>query len=262
MYAVTAGALDAWRHIFAQVSRDTDVLLDFIEYPAPAPLERLWSRPDLGAVFMCGWPYTMAGYRHRLIAAPVPAAERYGGQPVYFTDFVVKRDSVYRRLADTFGESLAWTAAHSHSGYNAVRYHLLAYRTSTRTHLYSETVGPVLTPEGALRSVLEDRVSVAPLDSWVRDIWLVHNDERVLKCRVVESSEYAPIPPLVASPRTDAETCNRLREAFLAIHHIQDMRPHLESLALSRFCEVNPTDYRVIAQRAEHAIQAGYPVPA
>jgi ABC-type phosphate/phosphonate transport system substrate-binding protein len=262
MYAVTANAADAWKYIFKRVSRESGVALKIIDYPAPAPLEKLWERPDLGAVFMCGWPYTMAGYRHRLIAAPVPAPERYQGQPVYFTDFVVKRESRYRSLADTFGETLAWTVAHSHSGYNAVRHHLLAYRTAESPHLYGETVGPVLTPTGAVQSVLEGQAQVAPLDSWVLDIWRVQHDKRSFHCRVIESSEPAPIPPLVASPQADATACRYLQEAFLEMHRSENVKPYLKSLALSHFCKVDPPDYRVIAQRAQQAFQAGYPEPA
>ena len=40
------------------------------------------------------------------------------------TDFLVRADGPRQRLEDTFG-GIAYSTKHSHSGYNAARYHLL-----------------------------------------------------------------------------------------------------------------------------------------
>ena len=41
----------------------------------------------------------------------------------------MQAESPFRTLGDTFGHRLAYTIPSSHSGYNAVRHHLLRYRT-------------------------------------------------------------------------------------------------------------------------------------
>ena len=61
-----------------------------------------------------------------LLCAPVMAAPRYGGRPVYFTDVVVRRDHPARAFADLRGAAWAYNDDGSHSGYNVVRHHLLA----------------------------------------------------------------------------------------------------------------------------------------
>jgi hypothetical protein len=77
MYAVTPAVTNAWRSFFAWLSERSGVALTYLENAAPAPLEELWSRDDLGAAFMCGFPFASAPQRPRLVAAPVPSSPRY-----------------------------------------------------------------------------------------------------------------------------------------------------------------------------------------
>ena len=55
----------------------------------------------------------------------------------------MRADSACRTLEDTFGGCLAYSAEHSHSGYNAARFHLLPYRTPARPTLYGRLLGPL-----------------------------------------------------------------------------------------------------------------------
>src|SRR5262249_35649488 len=132
MYGSSPTMSRAWREFLTWISSTSRVDLDIIEHAYPAPLDELWERPDMGCVFMCGYPWALRHDRPRLLASPVPSPPRYGNQPVYFTDFVVRADSAFKTLEDTFGRRLAYSIENSHSGYNAARYHLLAYRTPAR----------------------------------------------------------------------------------------------------------------------------------
>src|SRR5258708_149357 len=142
MYSVAPGAAAAWRRLFEWVAAESGVPLEIIDHAFPAKLEELWERPDLAATFICGLPFAKDPRALAPIVAPIPAPARYGGKPIYFTDFVVKMESQFHTLADTFGHRLAYTIPSSHSGYNAVRHHLLRYRTPEHPRLYAETVGP------------------------------------------------------------------------------------------------------------------------
>ena len=53
---------------------------DYVPYPAPQPLETLWARPDLGCVFMCGYPVALQLAGVVPIAAP-DTARRVGRRP-------------------------------------------------------------------------------------------------------------------------------------------------------------------------------------
>lgn len=258
MYAVAPSASAAWRRLFEWVAARAQVAMEVIDHPYPAALEALWAREDMGCVFMCGFPYARRDRRPQLIGAPVPSPARYGGRPIYCTDFVVRAESPYQRLEDTFGGRFAYTTEGSHSGYNAARHHLLAYRMTERRMLYAEVVGPLITPRRAVEAVLGGHADVAPVDSYSLDLMRRHARELVSSVRVLASTIAAPIPPIVASPDTPAEVCARLRETLAAAHRSPDLSPLLETLLLSRFDPVQPADYEVLVQRARLAEEAGY----
>src|SRR5689334_2142257 len=73
MYAVTPEVEEAWRGLLGHVTAEAGVTLDYLAYPAPQPLEALWARPDLGCVFMCGYPIALGLADVLPIAAPIPA---------------------------------------------------------------------------------------------------------------------------------------------------------------------------------------------
>src|SRR6266536_1229138 len=132
MYASSASLSAAWNSLLAWVSAVSDVDLEVIEHPYPAPLDDLWQREDMGCVFMCGYPWALRRDRPVLLASPVPSPPRYGGRAVYVTDFIVRAEGPHTTLADTFGGAIAYSTEHSHSAYNAPRYHLLAHVTPAR----------------------------------------------------------------------------------------------------------------------------------
>jgi ABC-type phosphate/phosphonate transport system substrate-binding protein len=262
MYNVTQTAGDAWRELFAWVGRRTGLPVEVIDHPAPAPLEALWRRPDLALVFMCGWPFSQATPQPRIVAAPIPSPGRYGGRPIYFTDFVVRRDKGLKRLEDTFGGCLAWTLENSHSGFNAPRYHLLRYRSPESPVLYRQVHGPVVTPAAALASVIEARADVAPLDSYALDLIGAHDPGRLAGTVALDSTEPAPIPPLVASPGTDADAVDAMRAALLDAARCREVADVLAALCLKGFSTVHPSDYELVAERDRIARASGHPYPA
>ena len=166
MYAVTPQVEAAWRELLQQVADDAGVRMSYFSYPAPQPLEQLWARPDLGAVFMCGFPIATQLAPVTPIAAPIPRAAWAAGRARYRSDLIVHRDSSFQTLEETFGGRAGFTVAHSHSGFNAFRHHLLRYRTRARPRLYSQMQGDLITARRVLDSVRERRIDIGPLDSY------------------------------------------------------------------------------------------------
>ena len=145
MYAVTPEVEDAWRGLLERITAEAGVALRYVSYPAPKPMEDLWRRPDLGCVFMCGYPIALKLAPVVPIASPIPHADWAGGRAVYRSDLIVRADAPYATLEDTFGGRAGWTVAHSHSGFNAFRHHLLGFRTQERPRLYRDMVGDLVT---------------------------------------------------------------------------------------------------------------------
>jgi len=261
MYNVTTEAVTAWEMLFDHVAKTSGVALNFIEYPAPASLDKLWTRADLGCVFMCGWPYSVAKAKPKIIAAPIPVGSRYHGQAIYFTDLIVRKDAGYNSLEDTFGGRIGWTTENSHSGFNAPRNYLLKFRTSERTRLYAESIGKLLTPANSLESVVSGKVDIAPLDSFALDLIRQHEPERLEAVTIIATTSAAPIPPIIASNGLSQDVINNLRHSFLSLGQDEKMSGVLNSLGLLGFTYIAPKAYSLAKQWDKQALTLDYRRP-
>ena len=259
MYSWSPSLAAAWNRLLEWVGGRAGVRLDVMDQADPMPLDDIWRRDDLGCGFMCGYPWALRSDKPHLLAAPVASPARYGGRPVYCTDFIVRAEGPHTTLADTFGGRIAYSTEHSHSGYNAPRFHLLAYRTPERPTLYREVVGPFIRQRPCLDAVVEGRADVAAIDGYGLELLRKHAPEVAGRVRVVESTIAAPSAPLVAAPLIDAATRDRLTAALLSAHEAPEIRPTLDALLLARFVRVGPGAFQVFLDRERAAEAAGYP---
>jgi ABC-type phosphate/phosphonate transport system substrate-binding protein len=262
MYAVTPEVEAAWRALLEHVARDAAVALTYVPYPAPQPLEELWRREDLGAVFMCGFPVALELARVIPLAAPIPRAPWAHGRAVYRTDLIVREDAPYRTLEDTFGGHGGWTVAHSHSGFNAFRHHLLRYRTSARPALYGEMSGNLITARNVLDSVREGRIDIGPLDAYWHLLLARHAPQLTRGIRVLASTETAPMPAFVAAGGAPPDLVRRLREAFTGAAARPWFAPLAEPLLLEGFAESSSGSFAPLLEWDREARTAGYELPA
>lgn len=248
MYSVTAAVALLWRRMLEAIARHAGVPMDIVEHSPPTPITELWSRRDQGAVLMCGLPYSLAVPRPALVVAPVPAPPHYGNEPRYWSEFVVRTDSSFRHLDDTFGNRIAFTTPYSQSGFAAAIHHLTA--AAGRQPLYREIIAPCLTPQGVLSAVIDGRAEVAPVDSFAFDLMKRHAPALAGQVRAVAETERTPIPPFVAS----TPPAPLLVQAFLDAADDPALRPIMDELLLQHFIEPSPVDYEPLRQRLESAI--------
>jgi ABC-type phosphate/phosphonate transport system substrate-binding protein len=262
MYAVTPEAEAAWRNLLARILEAAGVSCVYEAYPAPQPLEKLWARGDLGCVLMCGFPIATGLAEIVPIAAPIPSMPWAGGRAVYRSDLIVRDDSPFETLADTFGHRLGWTIEHSHSGFNALRHHLLGFRTADRPNLFGEVKGHLVTARGILDAVKSGDIDVGPLDAYWHGLMRHHRPDLVEAVRVIDTTALAPIPAFVAAPRMGPEAVSRMKEAFAAAGAEPWFKPFGKALCLYGFEPVEQGDYAATLDRDRRAKAAGYPVPA
>jgi ABC-type phosphate/phosphonate transport system substrate-binding protein len=262
MYSVTPEVESVWRELLKRVAKGADVALEYVAYPAPRPLEDLWSRTDLGAVLMCGYPIAMQLAPVQPIAAPIPRAPWAAGRAVYRTDLIVREDAPYERLEDTFGGRAGWTVAHSHSGFNAFRHHLLGYRTVQRPTLYREMAGNLVTARNVLDAVRERRIDVGPLDAYWHMLIARHAPAVCEGVRVLSSTALAPMPAFVAAADVPAAAVARLRAGFTSAARQPWFAKLADSLMIEGFAEAPRGVFDLALEWDREAKAAGYPEPA
>jgi ABC-type phosphate/phosphonate transport system substrate-binding protein len=261
MYAVNPQAASAWRELFAWLSRESGVKLEVVDHAFPLPLSELWSRRDLACAFMCGFPYMLASRRPRPVAAPVPARAPIAGKPVYATRLLVRADSPFYSLEQTFGGRLGYTAEDSHSGYNALRHHLLPYCRQRGAKLYRESIGPLVTPRRVIEALLFGDIDVGPLDGYALDLMLRHQPDLTSQIRIVGTTDAAPIPFLVAAPDCPDEIVLALQAGLMAFGNAPAYAGLRDQLCLDAFVTVATGDYSLMTRWDAEAWAAGYDQP-
>jgi ABC-type phosphate/phosphonate transport system substrate-binding protein len=247
MYSVSPEAAGLWRRLLTAVIEHAGLDIRLLEHAEPAPIKELWDRPDKAAVFMCGLPFSLSDPRPELIAAPVPSPPDFRGLPQYWSEMVVRKDSDFQNIEDTFGGRIALTVPDSQSGCLAALSYLMA--AADRFPLYGELTTPRVTPLGAMSAVIDGAADVAPIDSYAYCLLQKYRHDLTSQLRIVGRTARTPIPPLVASaPGFDA-----LQAAFLEAHRIATMIPLMEGLLLERFVRPDPASYDALRSNFEIA---------
>ncbi len=261
MYAVTPEAEAAWARIIGHVAEEAGARFDYVPYPAPQPLEDLWRRPDLGCVFMCGYPIALRIADVIPLASPIPDAPWAEGRAVYRSDLIVRADSLWTRLEDSFGGRLGWTVEHSHSGFNALRHHLMAYRTAERPSVYAATTGHLVTARRILDEVLAGGIDIGPLDGFWHMLIARWKPELTAGIKVLASTGTAPMPAFVAGAGSNPDLVDRLRAAFAAAHRRDWFAPLARDLLITGFEPVTQDSFAQTLSWDSEARQAGYLTP-
>lgn len=248
MYSVTSEATSAWRKLFEWVLNKADIPAKWIEHDPPKPIIELWSRDDLICAQMCGLPYSLSASVPTLLAAPVPSLPAYNGRAIYWSYIAVKANSTFRSLNDTFGSVAGYTVKDSQSGYFAFRHHLLEHAYSPNP--YKKIVGGLVNPRGVISALVDGRIDVGPLDSYVFDLIRAGDPEFADQVRVIDMTDPTPIPPIIATlTGLDSKIVSRLREVFVAVEHEPALADVRAALLISKFIVPDSESFRVLKDR-------------
>jgi ABC-type phosphate/phosphonate transport system substrate-binding protein len=251
MYSVSPEAAGLWRRLLTAVIEQAGLDIQLLEHTEPKPIDELWQRRDMAAVFMCGLPFSRSNPRPELIAAPVPSPLDFRGLPQYWSAMVVRKDSGYQLLEDTFGGRIALTAPGSQSGCWAALYHLMT--VADKFPPYREVIAPQVTPLGAVSAVVDGAAEVAPIDSYALSLLQKYRRDLTSQLRTIARTPRTPIPPLVASTVASGPGLAALQAAFLEADRIPSAAPLMAELLLERFVRPDPMTYDALRLNFETA---------
>ena len=258
MYSVAPAAKAAWRELLEWVLEQANLRMEFVDQESPATLADLWVRNDLGAAMMCGLPYSHRKPKPILLAAPVPSPERYADRAVYFTDIAVRADAPFAKLEDTFGHTIGYTLTDSMSGCVALRQHLLPLRKPGGEPLYRKVAGGLVNARGIIQALIDGRIDVGPLDSYVHELLRLTEPGLAAQLRVVGVTAPTTMPPLVAAPGIAPAEVARLREALCATAQASGLAEVCATLGLRRFVPMAAERYQRLQDDAREADALGY----
>lgn len=215
------------------------------------------SDPDLASdrwdlLFICGLPLARYGRRapHQLspLVAPVMGEARYGGQPVYFSDVVVRADSALCSWDDLAQSVFCYNDRGSHSGYSRMGYEL------SQRRLDWGFFGQWVVSGGHLRSLhylLTHQADCAAIDSIVLDQAV--RDEPALRhtLRTVTSLGPSPMPPVAVSRRLGQDCITALQQVLLQPDIM--LQQQLAQAHILKFAAVHQATYGAVLAMYEQS---------
>lgn len=169
---------------------------------------------EVDVAFLCGLPYVRLAGHLEPLAAPVLAGDRYGAQPVYFSDVIVAKDSRFQSFADLRGASWSFNDSDSHSGYLVTLVRLLDLG---ETDQFFGRVVDAGWHQVSIELVAAGRVDASAVDSHVLAVEIRKRPELQNRLRVIDSLGPSPIQPVVARRALDAQLRRDLRSALLEL---------------------------------------------
>jgi ABC-type phosphate/phosphonate transport system substrate-binding protein len=250
MYNLTPQIRDLWDEFFRWLSRSSGIGLDIVEHAAPAPLSVLWERPDMGAVFMCGFPFSQlfSETRPAILAVPVVRAAWAGGRPDYASHIVVAANGPLEKAADLSIARWGWTVRDSQSGYHAARAFLAGILGEGAPR--PRAVGSLLNPSGIIAALYDGRIDAGAIDAYSYALLSMHAPDRIAGLRIIATTRPVPFPPLVASRAAPEDTIRALREALTEAHRSETGRRVLAPLVIERFERREAADYQCLQRQA------------
>ena len=190
-----------------------------------------------------------------LVAAPVLQGERYQGRPIYFSDVVVRTDSLLGSFADLRGHSWSYNDPDSHSGYNVTR-HRLVQMGETRG--FFSRVVEAGSHQRSIRLVAAGDVDASAIDSQVLAIELRDHPELATQLKIIDTLGPSTIQPVVAARHVPQEVRTGVQRVLFAMGDDPAARPSLDRGFVERFVKVTDTTYDDIRSMLAAAEAAGY----
>jgi phosphonate transport system substrate-binding protein len=251
--------------IYAKLARylteKTGIQTEFVSALAYGTINSMLKEGTVHCGFISGLPYVLLHDTPQpvahLLAAPIRKAPRYKGQPKYFSDLIVRKDSPYQSIHELKGRTYVYNDEISNSGYNMPRHRML------QLGLTKGFFGKVVrsgSHEESIRMVAAGEADASFVDSLVLDYEREKGLGQAHEVRVLESAGPAGMPPLVASSRMPADLRDKLQHVLVTMHEEPEGRKLLDEALLERFALVEDSNYDDIRTMKAAAEKAGFTV--
>jgi ABC-type phosphate/phosphonate transport system substrate-binding protein len=255
MYFPPDGAVEAFWQTLANTLRE---IAPQLSVPAhliwPADYHAHWLNDDVLISQTCGYPLTTELFEKVQVLGAF-AYDAPGASGVQCTSQLICRSADARNtLADFQGSTLAFNAADSQSGYNALRA-MVATQTDARP--FFGKAFAVGSHVKAIESVRAGTADMAAVDCVTLALWQRSNPALAAQIRVFGRTPSYPGLPLVTSSTTTASTIAVLRSALAVVATESRFAPVRAPLLICGFAPLHLADYFPCLEMRAQAITGG-----
>ena len=214
---------------------------------------------DADVSFVCGLAYVELCGPGRFplvpVAAPVLAGARYRGEPIYFSDVIVRRDSALHTFDDLRGVSWCFNECLSQSGYGITRYRLVE---TGRTGGFFGRVREVGYHDHSIRLVRGGEVDASAIDCHVLALALRDEPALAQELRVIDSLGPSTIQPVVAGLWLPEDVRDAIRRALVEMADDAEARPWLDRALFAGFVAADASSYDDLRRMRRACAEGGF----
>ena len=208
--------------------------------------------------YFSGWPYLIA---HNTADVELLVVEERDGNPFYFSQWYVAKDSDIKTLADLKGKDIAFTSQTSTSGYLFPLSKVIEEGHLKTGQDPKEFFGEVLFAggyESALKALAEGKVEAAAASDYAPGRYL--SEEEQGKIRVLTKQGPAPTHGIAIKSNLPPEVKAKVKAAFLKLNE-PEHKELLKSIYGAEKLVVRTHDEHVAAlDKAQKLVGADYPL--
>ncbi|MCI0710302.1 MAG: PhnD/SsuA/transferrin family substrate-binding protein [Chloroflexi bacterium] len=212
--------------------------------------------PDIA--FICGLPYVLMRRQAvpvEAIAAPVLKGSRYRGQPVYYSDVIVRADAPFQQFSDLRGCRWGYNEEISQSGYGITRHTLL---NMGETSGFFGVLVHLGWHQRAIKAVIRGNIDAAAIDSQVLEIEFIRKPELRSELKIIAALGPSTIQPVVVNSELPKDLKQAIQQIFLSLGADPELRPVLDAALFERFVAVDDSTYDDIRAMLEAAEEANF----
>jgi phosphonate transport system substrate-binding protein len=234
-------------HLFSLYQYIADALAERLSHPVElvqgSHYEDLETEFDLA--FVCGLAYVVWGKAMEPLVAPVLTEKRCNGEPIYFSDVIVRSDSRFQSFAELRNTTWAYNEPYSQSGSGIVRFHLAQSGYGLSFFRREMEAG---SHEGAVHLVAEGEADVAAIDSHVLATLLDSHPRLAGQVRIIHTLGPSPIQPLVAARDLPEALKRAVRSALIDLANDPKAQRVLSGVQIAGFVPVHDSTYDSIRE--------------
>jgi phosphonate transport system substrate-binding protein len=233
-----------YEDLFDYLSKKLGKKVKLVQRSNYAEMNELLRLGRVDLAFVCSRAYIAGAMQFGLKLLVVPVV--YDEGPVYYSYIIVNKDSNINSFVELRGKSFAFADPLSNSGELYPRY-LLAKMNETPDTFFSHYFY-TYSHDKSIEAVASGIVDGAAVDSLIWDYKNMTEPWVTSRTRIIKVSPPFGIPPVVASPYSDKELVEEIRNILLSMHEDEDGRKILRKLHIKRFILPENASYASIEE--------------
>lgn len=193
------------------------------------------------AAFICSGPYVEG---HEKFGMELLAAPRMYNDTVYYSYFIVNKDSPIKSFEELRGKKFAFTDPRSNSG-KLVPTYVLGTMNETPDTFFKEYIFTG-SHDNSIEAVSLKIVDGAAVDHLIWEYLNKNHPEITVNTKIIEKHGPYGMTPFVTSPDTDPELKEKLRYILLNMDKDEEGKKILSEIEVEKFVAVNDSMYESV----------------